>query len=402
MCGHYKLQSRWFQSLSVKQRIVLFATTALTAAIIIVGFIMHATSQQNKINSVTVDMSIRQIAPALGVSKKSLACELNLADVSRRRPLRDFNVSRETLIRAANHLLSHQGAAVKYHVFFALALWGLVFLTMLGRPKGPGAGQRGNWYPRLPYIFILSLSVLLAGFLLGKSPNPMEGTVQAFKSMAGLFPDPAAKVLAFIFFIALATIGNKIICGWSCPFGALQELIYTIPVMKRIKQRKMPFAFTNSMRAGLFITMLVFLFGGIGVHKGHSLYHHLNPFNLFNLNFETVGLSLTILLALLFSFAVYRPFCQFICPFGFVSWIAEKISIFRVRIDKKKCTQCGACIRACPLDAVKGIIMGSKMPPDCFSCGRCLAVCPVDAIQYGYVFKNITRRLPDRSSAGTP
>jgi ferredoxin len=390
----------WFQSLSFKQRGLLFAATASMAAIIVFGFVMDSATQHKKMDSVSVDMSIRQIATVLGVSRKSLARELKLTDVSRRKPLHDFNVSQEELTHAVNHLLSHHDVTVKYHVFFALALWGLVFLTMLGRPEGPGANQRENWYPQFPYVFILLLSVLIAGFLLGKSPNPMEGTVQVFKSMAGLFPHPAAKVLAFGFFIACAIIGNKIICGWSCPFGALQELIYTIPVLKSIKRWKLPFAFTNTIRASLFIVALLFLFGIIGGRKGFSIYHYLNPFNLFNFNFEFVGVSLTIILALLGSFVAYRPFCQFICPFGFVSWIAEQISIFRVRIDKKKCTQCGACIQACPLDAAKGIIIGNKMPPDCFSCGRCLTVCPVDAIQYGFVFKNMTRRLPARSSAG--
>ena len=73
------------------------------------------------------------------------------------------------------------------------------------------------------------------------------------------------------------------ICGWACPFGAIQELIYSLPILRRLKQKKLPFFFTNTIRAGIFSAMLLFLFGIVGGRKGTVIYHYLNPFNLFNL-----------------------------------------------------------------------------------------------------------------------
>ena len=210
----------------------------------------------------------------------------------------------------------------------------------------------------------------------------MEGTVKVLKSMVGLYPDPIVKAIAFGFFIMLAVIGNKMICGWACPFGALQELIYSIPILRKIKKRKLPFMLTNTIRACLFIAMFLLLFGIIGERKGFVIYHYINPFNLFDLHFETFSILLIVIITLLLSFIAYRPFCQLICPFGLISWIAERFSAFRVRVDKEKCTQCGACIKACPLEAAAGLVNSKKMPADCFSCARCLNVCPVDAIQY--------------------
>ena len=378
----------WFSQLSVKQRISLFATAALMVAIVGLGFLMNPASKPKKTVKFSVDMSIRQIAPKLGVTGKALARELKLPlDVSKIKPLRKLGVTHEELQHAVHHILSHVDATVKYYVYVALVLGGLVFLTMLGRPDGSDTKQRRTWYPRSPYIVSLLLSVIVAGFLLGKSPNPMEGIVKVFKSMVGLYPDPGAKVIAFGVFIILAVVGNKMICGWACPFGAFEELIYSLPILRRIKQKKLPFILTNTIRACLFIAMLLFLFGVFGGRKGTVIYHYVNPFNLFNLDFETFSILLTVISTLLGSFIIYRPFCQFICPFGFVSWIAERFSIFRVRIDQDECTQCGACIKACPLEASKGLVAGKKMPADCFSCARCLNVCPVDAIQYTSVFK---------------
>ena len=189
------------------------------------------------------------------------------------------------------------------------------------------------------------------------------------------------------FFILLAVIGNKMICGWACPFGALQELIYSMPILQKIKKRKLPFIVTNTIRVCLFIATLFLLFGIIGGRRGFVIYHYINPFNLFDFDFETISILLTVTIALLLSFVVYRPFCQIICPFGLISWIAEQFSIFRIRIDKEKCIQCGACVKACPSEAAEGRVRGKKMPADCFSCARCLNVCPVDAIKYEYFFK---------------
>jgi len=375
--------SSWFSQISFKQRIWLFVTVAGMLVIIVFGVLLSSSNKPRKSIDFNTNMSLQDIAPRLGVTGKGLARELELPiEISKKKPLISLKVTEKELHHAVKHILSHRDSMLKYYVYAALVLFGLVFLIKIGRPDGSDVKSRHKWYPRAPYIASLLVSVIAAGFLLGKSPNPMEGTVKVFKSMVGLYPDPMVKVIAFSFFIMLAVVGNKIICGWACPFGALQELIYSIPILKKIKKKKLPFIFTNTIRACIFIVMLLFLFGIVGGRRGFVIYHYINPFNLFNLDFEAFSILLTVIIVLLASFIAYRPFCQFICPFGLVSWIAERFSVFRVRIDKEKCTQCGACIKACPLEAAKGLVEGKRLPADCFSCARCLNVCPTNAIKY--------------------
>ncbi|MDP8289349.1 MAG: 4Fe-4S binding protein [Candidatus Susulua stagnicola] len=375
--------SSWFSQISFKQRIWLFVTVAGMLAITGLGILLSSSSKLKESIDFNINMSIQDIAPKLGVTGKGLARELELPiDISKKKSLNSLKVTDEELHHAVEHILSHRDSILKYYIYAALVLFGLVFLTKLGRPDGSDVKLKYKWYPRTPYIVSLLLSVIVAGFILGKSPNPMEGAVKVFKSMVGLYPDPMVKVIAFSFFIMLAVIGNKIICGWACPFGALQELIYSIPVLRKIKERKLPFMLTNTIRTGIFIIMFLFLFGIIGGRMGFVIYHYVNPFNLFNFDFETFSILLTVIITLLVSFIAYRPFCQFICPFGFISWITERFSIFRVRIDKEKCIQCGACIKACPLEAAEGRVKCKRLPADCFSCARCLNVCPTDAIKY--------------------
>jgi len=228
----------------------------------------------------------------------------------------------------------------------------------------------------------------------------MESMVKVFKSFVGLYPSVADKVLAFIFFAVLALVGNKLICGWACPFGALQELAYHLPILRKLKKRRLPFVVSNTIRGVLFVVVLLVLSGIVGGQKGVVIYHYVNPFNLFNLDIETVAVGLTIVVALVVSFGFYRPFCQFVCPFGLVSWLLERASIFRVKIDDSRCTNCGACIRACPLDAAKDRVAGKTFAADCFSCARCLNVCPTDAIQYGLVGRKLAPQSERNAEMG--
>lgn len=51
-------------------------------------------------------------------------------------------------------------------------------------------------------------------------------------------------------------------------------------------------------------------------------------------------------------------------------------------VDKEKCTGCGACIDACPLEAIEMQDDGLAHIDEstCGDCGACVDVCPVDAI----------------------
>jgi ferredoxin len=378
-----KAQCRW-----------LIGTLIIAVGVVAFGWISEPKRESVSVSSLTVEMSIREIAPKLNATGKALARELDLPlDVPKARPLRKLGVGQEKFDHAVQHLLSHRPTQLKYYVFAALVLWGLVFLSRLGRPDGSPVSARRTWYPRAPYVLTLLVAVLVCGFVLGKSPNPMEGAVKVFKSMAGLYPSVWDKLVMFLFFIGLAIVGNKLVCGWACPFGALQELLYSLPMLKRAKRRRVPFAVANLVRSGLFLLMLLLLFGIIGGKEGFVVYHLLNPFNLFNFDFEALPILITIVVVLVLALAIYRPFCQFICPFGLISWLAERLSLVRVRVDQELCTACGACVRACPSDAAKSKVQGGLFGADCYSCARCLNVCPADAIAYRCVFGNRDREV---------
>jgi len=372
--------------LSKVQWVWLVGSLAIGAALVTVGWVLEPKGDQT-LPSFTTAMSIRDIAPKLDVTGKALARDLRLPlDVPKGKPLAKLGIAQSDLDRAAAHLLGYQSGPLKYYVFAALVLWGLVFLIRLGRPDGSPSAEQKTWYPRAPYVVALLIAVAVCGFALGKSPNPMEGAVKVFKSMVGLYPSVWEKVAALGFFLGLAVVGNKLVCGWACPFGALQELLYSLPFFRKTKRRKIPFLVSNAIRGTLFAAMLLLLFGVVGGRKGFVLYHSINPFNLFSFDFDELLVLITVVVASGLALLIYRPFCQFICPFGLISWLAERLSLTRVRVDTDRCNQCGACVQACPLDAAKHKVAGTLFAADCFSCARCLNVCPQEAISYRVVF----------------
>jgi len=299
-----------FSNLSGRQWIWLILTLLAAAAIVGVGGLRQgATATSVPPSQFTVEMSMDQIAPVLNVSGKGLAREMGLPlDVSKKKPVKALGVTQEQLDHAVEHLLGHREKTLKYYILAALVLFGLVYLVRLGRPDGSPIAERKTWYPRWPYVATLILAVAICGFALGKSPNPMESAVKVFKSLVGLYPSVTEKVLGFVFFAALAILGSKLICGWACPFGALQELIYHLPILKKLKKRRLPFVVSNTIRGLLFVVTLLLLFGIVGGRKGFVIYHFMNPFNLFNLDIETASIGVTIFVALAVSLGFYRPF----------------------------------------------------------------------------------------------
>jgi polyferredoxin len=240
--------------------------------------------------------------------------------------------------------------------------------------KGKITARNRKW------IYIAAVGVF--GIILGSDPSPM-GTVKdaivLLGSKGGIFPP---RLIAFGIFLLMVILANKFICSWGCQIGTLQDLIFRLNRDKKDKtglftQVKIPFVISNSVRV-LFFLLLTF----VAFVWSMDIVELIDPFKIFKPHVISMAGGLFIALIMFLGLFVYRPWCHFFCPFGLIGWLAEKISVFKIKVDYDKCISCEACSKACPSTVMDAILKRNKIIPDCFSCGTCIESCPADAITF--------------------
>ena len=200
---------------------------------------------------------------------------------------------------------------------------------------------------------------------------------------------PAFYVVGLLLLFGL-TLG-RVICGWLCPVGLIQEGLHRIPTPKLKKNRyTRVLSFLKYGILLVFVALIPFWYslqqyplpafckyicpagtleGAVGL-----LAHPANAGQ-----FSMLGLLFTrkyviLVLTLTACVFIYRAFCRFVCPLGALYGLFAKIALLGVRVDSSQCTGCGACLRACPMDTHW---VGDH---ECIHCGVCMNACPEKAI----------------------
>jgi polyferredoxin len=165
-------------------------------------------------------------------------------------------------------------------------------------------------------------------------------------------------VIGLILVLITVFIAGRIFCGYVCPLGALQELISMIVKKQYMVDPKI----SGLIRAAVFV---VFILSGLIV----PWYMKLDPFAVFTLK-PNIFQAILFTLVLAASIFIYRPWCTLICPFGALSSLITRFSLFKICIDEK-CNDCGLCRKKCPTcQPGKDSPMG-----ECYFCARCIGVC---------------------------
>ncbi len=197
------------------------------------------------------------------------------------------------------------------------------------------------------------------------------------------------------FFILIGAIMGRFVCGFLCPFGLIQDLLHKIPFIKKI--RKVPGERLLIKLKYLILLVFVILLPLFAVDilgQGSPWFCKLIcpagtlegglPLVLLNKTLRgTIGFlylwkNTILIITILASIIIYRPFCKFICPLGAIYSFFNKVSLFRYRVDKERCTNCKACAKCCPMNVDPSIHPNS---PECIRCGKCKKICPTEAIK---------------------
>jgi len=209
-------------------------------------------------------------------------------------------------------------------------------------------------------------------------------------SLSGVMPRFPFYVLGLLLLFAL--LFGRFICGWLCPFGLVQELVYKIPtakIRKNVLTERLCYGkYAAALLLVVLFPLLLFLWTGIGepvfckyVCPAGTLEAaipllSLDPFLASAVSWLTAWKFIILGVFLVAMIFVYRPFCRFLCPLGAWYGCFNSQAAFGITVDQSRCTHCGACASVCPMD-VK--LAGDR---ECISCGSCRPVCPVQAISY--------------------
>lgn len=199
---------------------------------------------------------------------------------------------------------------------------------------------------------------------------------------------------------------GRTICGFLCPAGLLQELLYKIktPKLKKNKITRICSYFKYVLLVGLVIAIPLIY----GLQKNNipvpAFCKYICPIGTFegagfllaNSNnssfFGMLGSIFTwkfflLVVIILASIFIFRFFCRFLCPLGALYGIFNKIAILGIKVDKTKCDNCGACVNNCKMDVKK---VGDH---ECIMCGECKDVCHTNAISWRLIGNKIKQEI---------
>ncbi len=197
-------------------------------------------------------------------------------------------------------------------------------------------------------------------------------------------------VLGMIMLFGL-TLGRTI-CGWLCPMGLIQELLYRIPTPKIRKSRVTGvLSWLKYVVLAVFAVVIPLWYGirhdlpvpafckyicpagtfegtvGLLANSGNAGY-----FSMLKILFaRKFVIMLVIGLACIFC---YRSFCRFLCPLGAIYGLFNRLALVSMKVDEERCNSCGACVRTCRMDVRR---VGDH---ECINCAGCMSSCSRNAL----------------------
>ena len=251
--------------------------------------------------------------------------------------------------------------------------------------------------------------------------------LQFVPSLINFIKFPAFLAAGFILVLITTILAGRIYCSSICPIGTLQDIISRF--RKKIKGRKR-YSYRKEniwlRYPVLLITVVSFLAGNILLvnildpysNFGRILSQIFNPIlvginNLFVFSLENLNIyllypvemknipNLFILFPLIFLFIIVylsftrgRLYCNTICPVGTLLGLFSKFPVYKLKIDRSSCDECGACTVVCKSECIDSVNKEINFDR-CVNCFNCIDVCPSESISYKSSLNDKTYKLQE-------
>ena len=197
------------------------------------------------------------------------------------------------------------------------------------------------------------------------------------------------------FVLALGVVFGRAICGFFCPFGLIQELIYKIPFPKKKLWKWLTYV-KYVLLAVFVVIMPVTMVNELGM-SSPAFCEYICPAGtleggipLLSTHPElraTLGALFSVkacilIITLIGCLSVCRFFCKVMCPLGAIYGLLNKVSIYHMECNKKTCVSCGKCHNICPMDVDP---VKNPNSAECIRCGKCVASCPKESLALKFI-----------------
>lgn len=189
-------------------------------------------------------------------------------------------------------------------------------------------------------------------------------------------------LLGYLFAIGI-TIG-AMACGFLCPFGFIQDLMYKIRSFKiKIPEKLSRFRYFVLLFLVVlipFITQQTWFsklcpMGTLQAALPWAVWNPVIPvYNERAVSVTGIGFLFAVkILILIFFLGLFviskRPFCKTVCPLGAIFGFFNRYSLVRLKVNTEKCKDCNKCADDCPVDINVG---EDANAPACVRCLRCM------------------------------
>lgn len=192
-----------------------------------------------------------------------------------------------------------------------------------------------------------------------------------------LFPFLIGGLLLFF-----AAVVGRLFCGWCCPFGLFQDLLYRIPFPKILIPKHF-----EKLKYLLLIGSVVIIpfFWGTTTPLFFCKFcppatlQSAIPWAVINGKFSDMSSTIirftVFLIVTLLLIANERAFCRVLCPLGALMGIGNKFSLAFIHQNNKYCNNCKSCEDVCSMGVSMNAVSEGNRSAECILCLQCARKC---------------------------
>lgn len=195
-------------------------------------------------------------------------------------------------------------------------------------------------------------------------------------------------ILALGLILLPAVLIGRLLCGWICPFGFLQDLLHRIPSPKFSLPQWT--SYIKFLVLGILVLAFPFFLGPDTYFSFcricpasalqvaiPSIIQEGPPENIWPTMVRMHVLAIVLVGAVVSS----RSFCKVLCPIGAILAPLNYLAFWAIKVPTQNCLSCKKCDRVCPVEGEPSERIAANISPNrelnCIVCHECQQTCPM-------------------------